>query len=274
MAARRSPTAPAAALPARRPLPDRTARPLSLRALLPTWRSLLAAALLVAGAGGAYLLARDSSMFAVRTIAVRGGTPRIRAQVERALAGEEGRSLLRVGGAAIGARLQAVPEVRAFRFDRRFPHTLDVVVRAERPVLVLRQGAHAYLVSGTGRVLRPLPHPRLSGLPRLWVTRAEQVTVGAQLSAAAARAAAAAAPLRTFSLPLHVATVVSDAHGLTLRSGGGFEVRLGDAGDIRLKLAIAGRILRETGAAAGPGYLDVSVPERPVLSTTDSRVSG
>ncbi len=212
-------------------------------------------------------------MFAVRTIQVRGGTPRIRAQVRRALADEDGRSLLRVGGAAIGARLEAVPEVRAFRYDRRFPHTLEVVVRAERPVLVLRQGAAAYLVSGTGRVLRTLPHPGLSRLPRVWVTRAEQVTVGAQLSAAPARAAAAAAPLRTFTLPLHVTTVLSDQHGLTLRGEDGFEVRLGDAGDLRLKLAIAGRILRTTGAATGTGYLDVSVPERPVLST-NSQVSG
>jgi hypothetical protein len=45
-------------------------------------------------------------------------------------------------------------------------------------------------------------------------------------------------------------------------------VRLGDATDLRLKLAIARRILRQTGAAtAGDGYVDVSVPERPVLST-------
>ena len=46
----------------------------------------------------------------------------------------------------------------------------------------------------------------------------------------------------------------------------GFELRLGDAGDVRLKLAIARRIFRIAGI--GPtsvGYLDVSVPERPVL---------
>ena len=55
---------------------------------------------------------------------------------------------------------------------------------------------------------------------------------------------------------------------LTLLLGGGLEVRLGDPGDIRLKLAIARRILRATGAAAaGTGYVDVGVPARPVLST-------
>jgi hypothetical protein len=54
----------------------------------------------------------------------------------------------------------------------------------------------------------------------------------------------------------------------------GFQVRLGDPGDVRLKLAIARRIFRV--AAIGPtsvGYLDVSVPERPVLNT-NSQVGG
>jgi hypothetical protein len=53
---------------------------------------------------------------------------------------------------------------------------------------------------------------------------------------------------------------------LTLKLAGGFEIRLGDPGDLRLKLAIARRILRATGAAtSGATYLDVSVPERPVV---------
>ena len=61
---------------------------------------------------------------------------------------------------------------------------------------------------------------------------------------------------------------------LTLVLGGGLELRLGDGGDLRLKLAIARRILRRTGprVPAG-GYLDVSVPERPVLSV-NSQVGG
>ena len=54
---------------------------------------------------------------------------------------------------------------------------------------------------------------------------------------------------------------------LTVVLGSGFQVRLGDVGDLRLKLAIARRILVQTGAAAAAGYLDASVPERPVLST-------
>lgn len=261
MAARRRSTARTAVLTARRPLPD-------LAAILPTGRSILIGIAVLVAAGGMYLIALDTSLFAVRTVDVRGATPQIRAQVRTALAAIEGRSLLRVGGGDIAAQLAPITGVRSFHYDRRFPNTLEVVIRAERPVLVLRQGAHgAYLVSGSGRVLRTLPHPRLSRLPRLWVPRSVSVSVGADLPRAAVVAAAAVTPLRTISLGSRVAVVESSTNALALKLASGFEVRLGDVGDLRLKLAIAARILHMTGAAAGAGYVDVSVPERPVLDT-------
>lgn len=261
MAAPRRSTARTAVLTARRPLPD-------LRAILPTGRSIVVGVAVLVAAGGLYLIARDTSLFAVRTLDVRGATPQIRAQVRTALASIEGRSLLRVGGGDIAARLAAITGVRSFRYDRRFPNTLEVVIHAERPVLVLRQGARgSYLVSASGRVLRTLPHPRLSRLPRLWVPRSVDVSVGASLPRAAVVAAAAVTPLRTVSLGGRVAVVESSPTALALKLVSGFEVRLGDIGDLRLKLAIASRILHMTGAAAGAGYVDVSVPERPVLDT-------
>jgi hypothetical protein len=74
--------------------------------------------------------------------------------------------------------------------------------------------------------------------------------------------------LRGAPLPGGVHVVRAGDKELTLVLGGGLELRLGGGGDLRLKLAIARRILRQTGAAAaGGGYLDVSVPERPVLSS-------
>src|SRR5690348_9357068 len=142
--------------------------------LVPTGRSILVALAILLAAGGAYAVARETSIFAVRTLDVRGGTPAIRAEVRTALAGELGRSLLQVGGGDLDGRLAKISGVRSFRFDRRFPNTLEVTVAAERPVLIIRQGKTAFLVSATGRVLRPLTSPRLSSLPRLWLpTKAE-----------------------------------------------------------------------------------------------------
>lgn len=215
---------------------------------------------------GGYFAARDTSLFAMQRIEVTGGSPAVQAQVRAALRDEVGTSLLAVDGTALTQRLSSITAIHSFRYDRSFPHTLHIVLRLERPVLVVRQGPQAFLISATGRVLRTLPHPRLSGLPRLWVTKDVQIAVGRTLPAQQAAAAAALAPLRGASLPAGVSAVQAGAHELTLTLGGGLELRLGDAGDIRLKLAIARRILKTTGAAAaGGGYLDVSVPERPVL---------
>ncbi|HEY3961465.1 MAG TPA: FtsQ-type POTRA domain-containing protein [Gaiellaceae bacterium] len=242
--------------------------------LRPTLRSLLVALALVTAAGGAYVGARDTGVFAVRSLDVRGGSPSARAEVRAALAPELGRSLVRVGEGELASRLATVSLLASFHYDRAFPHTLRVTIKAERPALVVRQGADAYLVSSTSRVLKQMTQPRLSGLPRMYVAaRAVDIQVGTTLPAPVADGAAAVAPLAGSPLPGGVQFVSAGTDGLQLVLGTGFEVRLGDTGDLRLKVAIARRILLATGAAAHAGYLDVSVPERPVLST-NSQVAG
>jgi len=242
----------------------------------PSLRSVTVGIAIIVMAAGAYALARETSMFAVQTVEVRGGTPALRAQVRAALNGARGQSLLRVDGDAVANAVVPIPGVRAFTYDRAFPHTLRVVVAAEHPVFVLRQvpGPAAYLVAASGRVIRPLAHPLLSSLPRLWVTKDVPIVVGQHLRDGAAGAAAALGDLRGAPLPGGVVAVRVGQAELTLVLRHGLEVRLGDAGDVRLKLAVARRILRATNALeSGGGYLDVSVPERPVLGKK-SQVGG
>jgi hypothetical protein len=268
VAARKRSTSRTAVLPARRSAPS-----LQLARLAPSGRSVLTGLALFALAVGGYVGARETSIFAVRTIELRGGNELLRAEVKQALEADVGRSLMKIDGAGLDRRISPIPGVRTFEYDRAFPSTLRIVLRPEQPVLVLRSGADAYLVAATGRVIRPLAHPRLSHLPRLWVAREVQVRVGEPLPAAVGSAAMALAPLRGAPLPGGV-RLVRAGKELTLVLGGGLEVRLGDHGDLQLKLAIARRILRATGTAAtGVGYLDVSVPERPVLSL-NSQVEG
>jgi len=261
VAARKRSTARTAVLPARRPV-----APPALRRLAPSIRSLLVGlALLVLGFGG-YAAARETSIFAVETIDVRGGTPALRAQVRRVLTSEVGQSLLKVDGAGLTRRIEPLAAVRSFGYDRAFPNTLRIFVRPEEPVLVLRQGAAAYLVATSGRVIKPLAHRRRSHLPRLYVNHDVHVRVGSRLPRTFATAATTLAPLRASPLPGGIRSIRAGKE-LTLILGGGLELRLGDHGDLALKVAIARRILGATGAVlAGGGYLDVSVPERPVLS--------
>lgn len=236
---------------------------------LPTLRSLIVAVAILVAAAGAYVVARQTSVFAVRTVEVEGGTPQVKAEVQRALRPVLGVSLLRLDRPALSRRLAALPDVVSASFDRSFPHTLRVEVRAERPVLLIRQGTRAsWLVSSFGRVMRRVRVPRRSSLPRLWLPRTVGIRVGETLPAADGKlAAAAVAPIAPGTL--HVRTVDTRSAGLTLVLRAGPEIRLGGIGDLRLKLAIAGRILhwariRPTVSAA---YIDVSVPERPVLGT-------
>lgn len=263
MAARKRSTARIAVLPARLGAPD-------LARIAPSGRSLLVGLALVVLAAGSYFVARETSVFAVQTVDVRGGTPLLRAQVRAALAPAVGRSLLKVDGDTVARAVTPLPGVRSFTFDRSFPHTLRVLVRQEQPAFILRRvpGKDAFLVAGSGRVIRLLPHARRSSLPRLWVTKEVHVVVGDRLGVGPTQVAAALTLLRGAPLPGGVKDVRAGPKELTLLLQGGLELRLGDGGDLRLKLAIARKILRRTGAAGvAGGYLDVSVPERPVLST-------
>jgi cell division septal protein FtsQ len=268
VAARKRSTARTAVLPARGSRPA-----LGLARIAPSARSILIGLGLLGLAVGGYAGARETSIFAVRAIVVRGGDPALQAQVRRAVADEVGQSLLKVDGRSLGRRIAPLPGVRSFTYDRAFPNTLRLVVRPEEPVLVLRQSTDAYLVAATGRVIRRLRNPRLSHLPRLWLTRETHVRIGEPLPRAVVTAATTLAPLRGAPLPGGVRSVRAGKE-LTLVLGTGLELRLGDRSDLQLKLAIARRILRAAGAAAlGDGYLDVSVPERPVLSPK-SQVGG
>jgi cell division protein FtsQ len=226
---------------------------------------------------GAYFAARETSTFAVRTISVSGGTRALDAQVRRTLAPFVGTSLLALNRSALERRVDALPAVVSTSYDRAFPHTLRVHVVPEVPVAVLHRGKETWLVSARGRTIAQIKSGTRLGLPRIWVPTAAQVAPGAFLApddgGTAARALALAA-----GFPARV-TTVTFAHGeLTMRLRLGVELRLGEPVDVRLKLAIARRALRQL--PAGSTYLDVAVPQRPVagsnpqVSTTASPFSG
>jgi cell division protein FtsQ len=244
------------------------ARAASPSRALPSLRSVAVAAAILALAGVAYVAALETSLFAVSTIEVSGGSPRVKAEVRHALEPVLGRSLLRVDGAALAHRVEALPDVISVRFDRSFPHTLHVAVKPERAVLLLRQGKSAWVVSARGRVMRAVANPRRSSLPRLWLGKDVSVKVGESLGGANGKLAAAAlAPLAAGTFAGGVRTVDSGPDTLTLVLGSGPQIRLGGIGNLRLKLTIARRILQIAAAegSSTPAYVDVSVPERPVL---------
>ena len=161
---------------------------------------------LAGGASARYVLARQTPLFAVDRIEVAGAPPAGRrrgARDARAVPGDEPRRASTP--AALARRLAGVSEVAGARFDRAFPHTLKVSVRAERPVAVLR--------AGRGRVARLCqrtrpaassrrPYPRL---PRIWVPRSVDIAANATLGGLGAQGVAA----RRAAPPLHIGADVA-----------------------------------------------------------------
>ena len=215
---------------------------------------------LVALAGGAYLLARETSIFAVQRIDVRGAPPELAARIRSALAPLEGTSLLSFGRSAADRRLSGFPEIASVGYDRDFPHTLHVQVAVEQPVAVLRRATDGWLVSSTGRVLSALRSGTYPSLPRIWLAAETSVGVGATVETGHALFVAAA--LRRAHVPMRVLAVRDDGDGqLVLQVPGGREVQLGDTSNLSLKLAVAAAILPKVEDAS---YVDVSVPSRAV----------
>jgi cell division protein FtsQ len=242
-----------------------------------TARSLVVACAVVAGAVGVYALARQTSMFAISRIELRGAPSAVAAQVRRAVADWRGTSLVGLDGAELIRRVDAVPWVVRARYDRAFPHTLRLTVETEEPVAVLRSGRAAWLVSARGRVLTRLARARAPVLPRVWVPAASRIEAGETLADAEGGAASRAlAPLVHARFPVRIETSTLRRGELVFVLGRGVELRLGRPTDLRLKLAIARRIVRAL--PAGTTYIDVSVPERPVsgrpLLATNPQLSG
>lgn len=236
--------------------------------LLPSARSLAVGFGLLAAALAFYVGARESSVFSVSSVEVTtepSGQSRL---VERALAPLAGTSLLAIDEAAITRRLEGLPHVHLLGYDRSFPHGLRVVVSVERPVAVLRRANENWLVSSEGRVLRRLTRRLRRPLPVVWIPRGVEPEIGAVLRAEhPARAVGALASLRT-SAPRflrRVWYVTEEDQGLTMVLHDRFEVRLGDAIDLALKVEVARRVLAELRASGSTAkYVDVAVPQRPV----------
>lgn len=250
----------ARALPWRPTLPEVHPRAWLAR-IAPTRRSLAVGFGLLAVALGGYLIARETSLFAIDRIEVQGASPRVTAQVRQSLASLVGRPLVGLDGSAVLSRVDALPTVVSASYDRAFPHTLSITVVPERPAAVLRRGPDSWLVSRRGRVMAPLSSTALPRLPRVWISNRTPVRVGAELTVAGAATAAHAVGFAG-AFARRIASASYADGELVLRLKSGLELLLGNGGDIKLKIAVAARVLPML--PAGSTFLDVGSPGRPV----------
>ena len=255
--------ADAAALPRRIRWPELHPRAWFAQ-LVPSRRSVAVGVGILAFALGAYLLARETSLFAVRSVEVEGGSPEVAAQVRHALSPVVGSSLVGLDGAEVLRKVDALPTVVHASYDRAFPHTLRIGVVPERPAVVLRRGPDSWVVSERGRVMERLPAGPLPHLPRIWVGLRTPVQTGAELGWSGVGAAARALGLAG-AFAVRIASASSSAGSLVFHLRSGLELLLGDAAEVKLKVAVAAKALPVL--PAGTTFLDLSVPGRPVSGT-------
>jgi cell division septal protein FtsQ len=261
----------ASSLPSR---PSRPTLPSLPRLRRPERRTIAVAAAVALAVPLAYLIARETPVFAVRAVEVRGSGADA-ADVRALLAEEAGGSLVAVDADGLAKRLGGIPSVRSASVDRAFPHTLVVVVEAERPLAVVRTGGRAWVVAETGRVIEEIEsgsRPRLPGigtaLPRPPELGETLVDPGTTVTLHALRLLSP-----RLSRDVRFARVETDGASLVLRDG--VEVRLGEPAGIDDKIAAAAAVLRALRGEerAEIGYLDASVPER-VVAGAAYEVSG
>ena len=225
-------------------------------------------------AGGLYVLARETSLFSIDRIEVRGVPPGQAARVRAALEQLTGSSLVSFEAKDGNRRLASVPIVATASYDRDFPHTLVVTVVPEIPIALLRRGPDAWLVSDNGRVLRRLNERPLPSLPRIWLAASADPLVGAVVADDSAATVQALAAMDGARLPSPIRSVHLVEDELTVTLASGVDVLLGTPSRLPLKLAVTAKVIA---IAPDARYIDVSVPERAVASdasTIDPQVDG
>jgi cell division protein FtsQ len=228
-----------------------------------------AAAAAAALAALAYAGLAGTTLFAVEEIEVSGASPDVAREVRATLAPFAGTSLVRLDEDELVARVKALPSVRAVEYDRAFPSTLRLVVRAERPVAVVRLAKDAWLVSDRGRFIRAVETGTLGRVPRIWSQAVGRVEAGGTITDANVRLALRALTALPSPFPARVVSARADEDVPLLVLAGGGEVRLGSAESLNLKLAVAASVLEALPAdeRARLAYMDVSVPDRAVVAT-------
>jgi cell division septal protein FtsQ len=247
------------------------AQPRSVREVLAVpWKQAAAIALAVCAVLALlYLAARETPIFAVRTIEVTGAPKDVRVAVEEAAGPFLGESLAALDGGALVDDLEALPTVRSVTYDRAFPSTLRVFVEPERAVALVKIGSGSWLVSARGRIIGAAPDDEGAALPAFRLPEVSGTQPGRFLTDPEANAILAALALLPERFPARVTTVTFKDAEFTMglrTEWGAPELRLGDPADMRVKLEVAALVLRSLSAEERVSSLRLSLRLCPHLA--------
>lgn len=109
----------------------------------------------------------NSSWLKLRTVDVTGNHHTTTADVQAAAALTPGVRLTAVSGAAVAARVEALPWVASARVTHVLPSRIHIAVTERTPALLIQAGTHVYLADHGGAVLQEggTGYPLVTGLP-------------------------------------------------------------------------------------------------------------
>jgi len=225
-------------------------------------RRLIAAALLALALFAGYMLwFRDSSLFAVEEVEVKGVTAH-RAEIETALVRAAARmTTLHVRDAELREAVQGFPTVASIKADATLLHRLEITVTERLPVAEAEIHGDEVAISEDGYILVDLPF-EAGELPAIDARSQGAGRLDPEGAAQAAIVGAAPKPLRE---RISATSWDEERGGVVVELGGAPELRFGDGERAEAKWSAAAAVLADPDSL-GATYVDVSVPDRTVVA--------
>lgn len=211
--------------------------------------------------GGWMLLLRDSSLFSADKVTVSGLSGDSAPQVEAALTNAaHGMSTMHVDVGRLRSAVASFRVVKELHVSTSFPHAMRIRVVERLPVAVLSQGDQRLPLAADGTILAGALAP--TSLPTL---RADTAVAGARVGDRRLLEQLTLLGAAPVGLRSRVARVFAGPAGLTVALRSGVSLYFGDATRPRAKWLSVARVLADA-SAAGAGYVDVRLPDRPAAS--------
>ena len=224
-------------------------------------RVLAAVVVALALVAGYMLWLRDSSLFAVEDVEVKGVTAHrteIEAALERAAGGM---TTLHVRDDELGEAVEGFPTVASIRAEAGLFHRLEITVTERLPVGVAEIHGEQVGVSEDGYILVGLDF-EAGELPAIDARSQGHGHLDPEGEAQAAIIGAAPKALRE---RISATDWDEERGGVVVALRGAPELRFGDSAEAGAKWRAAAAVLADPGAA-GATYVDVSVPDRTVVA--------
>lgn len=206
-----------------------------------------------------------SSVFRLETnaISVSGANEWVSEQTIRSIADKQaGKSLFLVSTNEVSKQLKDIPGVSEANISKKFPKSMNVEVKAQRPAAMLKSGDTLTAVDAQARVLNSVTNANVDGIPVIEVKDIDKSLKNRSVKEALTILGALPESMRTSITKVTAAT--QDSITTTLNDGERIIV-WGDSSQLKLKMAVVDKIINDPNVIGDRQQVDVSAPLKPIM---------